>query len=81
MGHDDLTNAVRRLKALREDVERLKADRDEEGEVRLVRVVNERATTSDVVAANRDNDDISKYRNNKATYRFCGYRPPEPVTV
>lgn len=36
---DPITEAVRRLRGLREDVERLKAARDEEGEVRILRLV------------------------------------------
>ena len=46
---DALTDAVRRLKALREDVERLKAAQNEEGEVRLFFPSEEIATASDTV--------------------------------
>ena len=46
---DALTDAVRRLKALREDVERLKAAQNEEGEVRLFFPSEETATASDAV--------------------------------
>lgn len=46
---DALTDAVRRLKALREDVERLKAAQNEEGEVRLFFPSEDVATASDAV--------------------------------
>ena len=46
---DALTDAVRRLKALREDVERLKAAQNEEGEVRLFFPFEDRAEASDTV--------------------------------
>ena len=52
---DALTDAVRRLKALREDVERLKAAQNEEGEVRLFFPSEEIATATDatdVIGAN-----------------------------
>lgn len=44
---DALTDAVRRLKGLREDVERLKAARNESGEVRLFFTASELAVSSD----------------------------------
>lgn len=47
---DDLTEAVRRLKGLREDVERLKAARDEEGEIRLFIQDADVAGATDAVA-------------------------------
>jgi len=52
---DALTDAVRRLKALREDVERLKAAQNEEGEVRLFfpsEDVAEASDTADVIGGN-----------------------------
>jgi len=44
---DPLTDAVRRLKQLQQDVERLKSAQDEEGEPRLLFQVSERATASE----------------------------------
>jgi murein endopeptidase len=45
----DLTEAVRRLKELREDVERLKSGRNNEGEVRFLRAIADRSTVTDRV--------------------------------
>jgi hypothetical protein len=45
---DALTDAVRRLKQLQEDVERLKAGQDEEGEPRLLFSVGEQAVAADL---------------------------------
>ena len=44
---DPLTDAVRRLKKLQQDVERLKSAQDEEGEPRLLFQVSDRATASE----------------------------------
>ena len=45
---DPLTDAVRRLKELQEDVERLKAGRDEEGEPRVFIAEQDRGVATDV---------------------------------
>ena len=45
---DPLTDAVRRLKALQEDVERLKAGRDQEGEPRIFLTEQDRGVATDV---------------------------------
>jgi len=47
---DALTDAVRRLKGLREDVERLKAAQSEEGEIRLFFASDELAMASDAAS-------------------------------
>jgi hypothetical protein len=44
---DELTDAVRRLKELQSDVERLKAARDQEGEPRLFFETSEIASATD----------------------------------
>ena len=44
---DPITDAVRRLKELQEDVERLKAGRDEEGEPRVYISERDRSTATD----------------------------------
>jgi hypothetical protein len=47
---NEITRAVRKLRGLKEDVERLKSGRDEEGETRILRLVTDRAVVSDVVS-------------------------------
>lgn len=47
---DELTDAVRRLKQLQADVERLKAARDQEGEPRLFFEVTEGAAAIDALS-------------------------------
>jgi len=47
---DDLTDAVRRLKELQSDVERLKAARDQEGEPRLFFETSEVAVAIDALS-------------------------------
>jgi hypothetical protein len=44
---DGLTDAVRRLKKLQQDVERLKSGEDEEGEPRLLFSIQEQAAADD----------------------------------
>jgi len=51
---DDLTEAVRRLRGLREDVERLKAARDDAGEVRYLRLFEDVADVEDIVDVTPD---------------------------
>lgn len=51
---DPLTDAVRRLKQLQEEVERLKSGQNEEGEPRLLFQLQDRATASEVVAIGPD---------------------------
>jgi hypothetical protein len=51
---DGLTDAVRRLKGLQEDIERLKAGQDEEGEPRLLFSIQEQATATDVIRVGPD---------------------------
>jgi hypothetical protein len=46
---DPLTDAVRRIKKLQEDVERLKAGQDEEGESRLLFSAQETAIAAEVI--------------------------------
>ena len=46
---DPLTDAVRRLKELQEDVERLKAGRDQEGEPRIFLTEQESVDVADVI--------------------------------
>jgi len=46
---DPLTDAVRRLKTLQEDVERLKAGRDQEGEPRIFLTEQESVDVADVI--------------------------------
>ena len=46
---DPLTDAVRRLKSLQEDVERLKAGRDQEGEPRIFLTEQESVDVADVI--------------------------------
>jgi len=50
----DLTEAVRRLRGLKEDVERLKAARDEEGELRYLRQITDTTQASDAVDVGPD---------------------------
>lgn len=47
---DPLTDAVRRIKDLQEDVERLKSGQDEEGESRLLFSVQEQGVAADTLA-------------------------------
>ena len=51
---NEITRAVRKLRGLKEDVERLKSGRDEEGETRILRLVTDRAVVSDVVSTAKD---------------------------
>ncbi|MFB1066436.1 hypothetical protein [Natrinema sp. H-ect4] len=51
---NEITRAVRKLRGLQEDVERLKSGRDEEGETRILRLVTDRAVISDVVSTAKD---------------------------
>lgn len=53
---DSITDAVRRLKELQEDVERLKAGQDEDGEPRLLFTAQERATVNDVITLTNQNE-------------------------
>jgi hypothetical protein len=50
---DPLTDAVRRIKGIQEDVERLKSGTDEEGEARLLFSVQEQAVADDDVTVDR----------------------------
>jgi hypothetical protein len=65
---DALTDAVRRIKGLQEDVERLQAGQDEEGEPRLLFQIQEAAVGDDSVsvADGPDVDDTGAY--NSASY-------------
>ena len=65
---DDLTDAVRRLKELQSDVERLKAARDQEGEPRLFFEASEAAVASDAQADLRLQRAVED-----ATYGTAGY--------
>jgi hypothetical protein len=56
---DELTDAVRRLKELQTDVERLKASRDQEGVPRLLFQVTEAATVADQQTKLVDRDVLS----------------------
>lgn len=56
MTDQDLRRAAKLVRGLQEDVERLKAARDEEGEVRFFRLVEDDTTTGDAVAVGPDAD-------------------------
>jgi hypothetical protein len=47
---DAITDAVRRLKGLQEDVERLQSEQDEQGEPRLLFSIQEQAVATDQLA-------------------------------
>jgi hypothetical protein len=65
---DPLTDAVRRLKGLQEDIERLKSEQDEEGEPRLFFVEDEFvAVANDLVLDSGRLEDDAVY--NDATYQ------------
>jgi len=53
---DPLTEAVRRLRQLQEDVERLKSG--DEGESRILRLINEPTIVSDVVSARLNDTEV-----------------------
>jgi hypothetical protein len=76
---DPLTDAVRRIKGLQEDVERLKAGQDEEGESRLLFAVQEAAVAADDVPDIREQtiDDGGVY---SATYGTSSYNRPDSDT-
>jgi hypothetical protein len=94
---DPLTDAVRRLKGLQEDVERLKSGQDEEGEPRLLFKVQEAAVANDVqdvpqaqrqVAGNINHAQYDTSAYNTATYggvltrpEIVGYDLTTPGTV
>ena len=63
---DDITHAVRRLKGLKEDVERLKAATDEAGELRLLRRVGETASSADI-ATEKDHDAADETASSEET--------------
>lgn len=78
---DALTDAVRRLKGLQEDVERLQAGQNEEGEPRLLFQVQEAAVANESLAINDGArvDDTGAY--NAATYNTHTYNETdEPDT-
>jgi hypothetical protein len=56
---DGLTDAVRRIKQLQNDVERLKSAENEEGEPRLIFNAQERATATDQQTDLRKQREIS----------------------
>lgn len=56
---DDLTEAVKRLLELKEDVERLKGATDEEGEVRILRVVQDDTTTGEAVNSRLNDAEVT----------------------
>lgn len=65
---DPLTDAVRRLKELQQDVERLKSSENEEGQPRLLFSAQETASISDA-----QTDIRSKQVDDSATYGSAGY--------
>ena len=59
---DPITNAVRRIKTLQEDVERLKAGRDDEGEPRVFIAEQDRGVATDTInlrASDIDAEDVA----------------------
>ena len=78
---DPLTDAVRRLKELQEDVERLKAGRDEEGEPRVYISERDRSTATDeqhVRANDVEAVDVATARDEQRDLRL--QREHEPAT-
>jgi hypothetical protein len=70
---DELTDAVRRLKGLQEDIERLQSGQDEEGEPRLLFSSEEDAVASEntAISAGPRVDDTGAY--NSASYNTHTY--------
>jgi len=66
---DDLTRAVKKLRGIQQDVERLKAARDEAGEVRFLRQTLDRCETDDSVDVDPDAtvDDTTEAADSVAT--------------
>jgi hypothetical protein len=73
---DPLTDAVKRLKGLQADVERLKSGQNEEGEPRLLFQIQEAAVADESVAlaAGPATDDTGAY--NSASYSTHTYNNP-----
>jgi hypothetical protein len=73
---DGLTDAVRRLKGLQEDIERLQAGQNEEGEPRLLFQFQESGVADDTatVDSGPDVDDTGAY--NSASYGTHTYNDP-----
>jgi hypothetical protein len=73
---DALTDAVRRIKGLQEDIERLKAGQDEEGEPRLFFTTQEqaRARETTTVREQRAIEDEGHY--NSVGYLTASYNDP-----
>jgi hypothetical protein len=68
---DGLTDAVRRLKGLQEDIERLKSGQDEEGEPRLLFSAQEQAVAIDSI---RTGPDEARGETATASDRQAGLR-------
>jgi hypothetical protein len=73
---DPLTDAVKRLKGLQADVERLKSGQNEEGEPRLLFQIQEAAVADETVtvAAGSTVDDTGAY--NSTSYNTHTYNNP-----
>lgn len=51
---NEITRAIRKLRGLKEDVERLKSGTDEEGQTRFLRLITDRIVVSDLVSTGKD---------------------------